>query len=48
MVGYAFSTAGDIDIANVQPTEEQINNFVQEVEQSREKISRQNPRLRMK
>lgn len=25
---YAFGTAGDIDIANVQPTQEQIRNFV--------------------
>lgn len=48
VVGYAFGTAGDIDIANISPTQEQINNFVQNVEQSREKISRQNPRLRMK
>ena len=48
MVGYTFGTAGDIDIANVQPTEEQINNFVQNVKQGREKIPRQNSMLRMK
>lgn len=32
VVWYAFGTAGDIDIANVQPTEEEIRNFVKEVE----------------
>ena len=30
VVWYAFGTAGDIDIANVQPTEEEILKFVQE------------------
>lgn len=48
MIGYAFGMAGEIDIANVQPTEEQINNFVQEVEQDKERIPRQSSRLRMK
>ena len=31
-VRYAFGTAGDIDIANIQPTEEQIWKFVREIE----------------
>lgn len=48
VIGYAFGMAGEIDIANVQPTEEQINNFVQEVEQDKERIPRQSSRLRMK
>ncbi len=48
VVGYAFGTAGDIDIANINPTQEQINHFVQNVEQGREKIPRQNSRLRIK
>ncbi|WP_165067652.1 TraI/MobA(P) family conjugative relaxase [Desulfovibrio sp. ZJ200] len=30
VVGYAFGTAGDIDIANVQPTEAEIRNFDRE------------------
>ncbi len=38
VVWYAFGTAGDIDIANVQPTEKQINNFVYEKKQNREKL----------
>ena len=32
MVGYAFGTAGDIDIANIKPTQEQIRKLVQEAE----------------
>lgn len=32
VVWYAFGTAGDIDIANIQPTEEQIWKFVREIE----------------
>ena len=32
VVWYAFGTAGDVDIANVQPTEEEIRKFAQEVE----------------
>ena len=32
VVGYAFGTAGDIDIANINPAQEQIWNFVKEVE----------------
>ena len=32
VVRYAFGTAGDIDIANIQPTEEQIWKFVREIE----------------
>ena len=32
VVWYAFGTAGDIDIANVQPTEKDIGRFVKEVE----------------
>jgi len=32
VVGYAFGTAGDIDIANVNPTPEQIQNVVKEIE----------------
>ena len=47
VVGYAFGTAGDIDIANVQPTEKQINNFVYETKQNREKLQ-QHLRLRIK
>ncbi len=37
VVWYAFGTAGDIDIANIQPTEEQIQTFVKEVERSEKK-----------
>lgn len=33
VVWYAFGTAGDIDIANVNPTSEQIQKFNREVEQ---------------
>lgn len=33
VVWYAFGTAGDIDIANVRPTEEDIQKFTHEVEQ---------------
>ena len=47
VVWYAFGTAGDIDIANVQPTEKQINNFVYEKKQNREKLQ-QHLRLRIK
>ena len=32
VVWYAFGTAGDIDIANVSPTQEQIQCFVREIE----------------
>ena len=47
---YAFGAAGDIDIANVQPTKELIQTFVREVER-REKESLQTERrqtLRLK
>ena len=30
VVWYAFGTAGDIDIANINPTQEQIRKFTQE------------------
>lgn len=33
VVGYAFGTAGDIDIANTQPTQEEIQKFNKEVMQ---------------
>ena len=33
VVWYAFGTAGDIDIANINPTQEQIQKFNQEAEQ---------------
>ena len=32
VVWYAFGTAGDIDIANTSPTQEQIQNFIREAE----------------
>lgn len=32
VVWYAFGTAEDIDIANINPTPEQIRNFIREVE----------------
>ncbi|MFQ9868319.1 MAG: hypothetical protein ACLRWP_16270 [Bilophila wadsworthia] len=31
VVWYAFGTAGDIDIANVRPTEEEIQKFTREI-----------------
>ena len=34
VVWYAFGTAGDIDIANIQPTMEQIRKITQEAEQT--------------
>lgn len=37
VVWYAFGTAGDIDIANVRPTEEDIQKFVAEAEQPERK-----------
>lgn len=37
VVGYAFGTAGDIDIANVQPTQEQIEKIVEEARQINQK-----------
>ena len=50
VVWYAFGTAGDIDIANINPTPEQILNFVKEVEpvekESLQTVHRQT--LRMK
>ena len=41
VVGYAFGTAGDIDIANIQPTPEQVQKLIAEAEQ----IERQNQEL---
>ena len=42
VVWYAFGTAGDIDIANINPTQEQIQKFNREAEDmERERISRQ-------
>lgn len=43
-VWYAFGTAGDIDIANVQPTQEQIQGFVHETEQAEHKGLREKKR----
>ena len=37
VIGYAFGTAGEIDIANVQPTQEQIEKIVEEVRQITQK-----------
>ncbi len=46
---YAFGTAGDIDIANIQPTQEQIRKFTQEVNlPEKEKILQKISRLRMR
>ena len=42
VVWYAFGTAGDIDLANVNPTPEQINNFCKETEPAEKSKSRQN------
>ena len=40
VVGYAFGTAGDIDIANINPTQEQIQKFNRECEEmEQEKIA---------
>ena len=41
VVWYAFGTAGDIDIANIQPTPEQVQKLIAEAEQ----IERQNQEL---
>ena len=38
-VGYSSETAGDVDIANVQPTEEEFRKFNQEAEQAEPKAS---------
>ncbi len=55
VVWYAFGTAGDIDIANVQPTEEDIQRFNREAEdmecdrihyETRERLARPAFRLR--
>lgn len=49
VVWYAFGTAGDIDIANINPTPEQINNFCKEAEPTEKSKSRQTgPNLRFK
>ena len=50
VVGYAFGTAGDIDIANVQPSDEDIQKFNKEVRALKnESIERAHrPNLRMK
>ena len=37
MVWYAFGTAGDIDIADIHPTPEQIKKFIVEAEQLEQK-----------
>ncbi|WP_428829475.1 hypothetical protein [Bilophila wadsworthia] len=48
-VWYAFSTAGDIDIANVNPTPEQIQKFNQEAEHNeRKKALRRSSGLHMR
>lgn len=41
VVWYAFGTAGDIDIANIQPTPEQIEGLIQEINQSEKEITPQ-------
>ena len=42
MIWYAFGTAGDIDIANINPTQEQIQKFNREAEDmEQERINRQ-------
>ncbi|WP_165071282.1 hypothetical protein [Desulfovibrio sp. ZJ200] len=41
VVGYAFGTAGDIDIANANPTPEQIQKFNQEAEHIEHKTCRE-------
>lgn len=50
VVWYAFGTAGDIDIANIQPTPEQIRKFILEAEQTVSKdspsVRTQSPRMR--
>ena len=40
VIGYAFGTAGEIDIANTQPTEEQIQKFITEAEP----VEQENPK----
>ena len=48
-VWYAFGTAGDIDVANIQPTPEQIKRFIQEIEyREKEKMPRKNMGIRMR
>ena len=48
-VWYAFGTAGDIDIANVNPTPEQIQKFIYEAAEFEQKISPQTTsRLRLR
>lgn len=42
MVWYAFGTAGDIDIANVEPTEEKILEFNDEAKQNKNSDSKSN------
>ncbi len=44
VVWYAFGTAGDIDIANVRPTEENIWRFVREAENMEAPKAAQNQR----
>ena len=41
VVWYAFGSAGDIDIANVRPTEAQILKFIQEAEHIEHKTWRE-------
>ena len=49
VVWYAFGTAGDIDIANVRPTEEDIQKFVAEAEQpERKKQDSPRPTFRLR
>ena len=49
VVGYAFGTAGDIDIANINPTLEQVKDFVQKAESNeREEAPRQRIGLRIR
>lgn len=48
-VWYAFGTAGDIDIANVQPTEEEVQHLVKEAKNmEREKMAQSRPVLRLR
>ena len=49
VIWYAFGTAGDIDIANVQPMPEQIEYYIKEAEETeKEKKAIQSKGQRMK
>ena len=49
VVGYAFGTAGDIDIANIQLIPDQVQKFTAEVEQiERKQLERPLPTFRLR